>query len=496
MVSALFTMNCQTVRMEGLRAQKFTIAVAVATLLGCALFLFVDRRIPPIIIWDESRLAVNALEMHLRGFGLVTTYGFAPDLWNTKPPLAIWLMSASIGLFGPSELALRLPAMLAALATLAIVFAFVRAATRALWPAMLAAVLLAASIGFYGEHGARTGDYDALLCLFTTSYLCLLFRVVHQRRPSWRPLVGAALLVAAATMTKSVAGLLPGLGVALYLVASRRLTRVLGCPRYWIALPLALLPIAAFYAAREASAPGYLHAIWYNDIAGRYARALDRHGGAPTYYLRAIFVDGLFSVGPIAVLTPLGLVAARGRARAALLFALCCVAGELLVVSTSATKLPQYVLPALPWLAIACAIAAHAAWPALRGARLPLRLAAGLVVATLAVPSAIRSIDMRYGLLAERQYYPQAGYGALLAALHREGVSRVLLVDRGVEADGLSAYAPQLDYYALLWRTRGMRVERVTTLPADAREPIASCDPYFVAQLHGQPLGFPGCSVR
>src|SRR5689334_10249299 len=96
--------------------------VAAAILILSAAFLFIDRSVMPIQLWDESRNIVNALEMRESGSWLVTTYGGAPDLWNTKPPLLIWLMAASVGVFGLSEWALRLPSMIAALGTLAILF--------------------------------------------------------------------------------------------------------------------------------------------------------------------------------------------------------------------------------------------------------------------------------------------------------------------------------------------------------------------------------------
>ena len=70
-------------------------------LLGlAAVFLGYDIQSRPIVLWDESRVVSNALEMSRTGFSLVTTYDFRPDLWNTKPPLVIWIVAASIRLFG------------------------------------------------------------------------------------------------------------------------------------------------------------------------------------------------------------------------------------------------------------------------------------------------------------------------------------------------------------------------------------------------------------
>src|SRR3954469_2587339 len=95
-----------------------------------SLFLVTALGSYPLQLWDESRVAVNALEMFLSGPTLVTTYGFAPDLWNTKPPLLVWLMTGSMTLFGPSEWAVRVPSAVAAAATLAVTMWFAWRLTR------------------------------------------------------------------------------------------------------------------------------------------------------------------------------------------------------------------------------------------------------------------------------------------------------------------------------------------------------------------------------
>jgi 4-amino-4-deoxy-L-arabinose transferase-like glycosyltransferase len=472
-------------------------------LLTAALFMFVDRRTTPIILWDESRLAINAFEMFESGWSLTTTYGFEPDLWNTKPPLMIWLMAASIHAFGPSELALRLPSMMAALGTLGTVFWFTNRVTRSLRSATLALVLLATSVGFYGEHGARTADYDALLCFFTTSYFAMFYFAVHQRRPNWRLLLLAFVAVAAAAMTKTIAGIMPGAGVALYLVISGRLGRVLAWPRYAILMVLALLPLTAFYLAREASGPGFLSAVWFNDFAGRVQHNLGPAESKPWYHLQMVFYDGAFSAGPLALLAPLGLNDARGQSRRALLFALCCVAGQLAVVTFTATKLLQYVLPALPWLSIACAITIKERLPKFLGhaansrpPALTLLLPTALIGAAV-VNIGVRTVTMRYEVLLQRAWMPQANYGTLFATLHAHGVRRITVVDPGFRVNRIDADHPQLRFYTLLWQRRGMIIERRTSYrDVQVGVALASCDPATIRTLHpigGHLLDVSGC---
>ena len=478
----------------------------------CAGFMFFDLKTAPVVLWDESRMAVNALEMHLSGhLRLVTTYGFQPDLWNTKPPLLIWLMDLSMSLFGVSEWSMRLLSMISAVATLALVMSFTRRVTRS-WPTgALAAVLVTLSVVFFAEHGARTADYEALLCLLTTAYLYVLFFALHRRRPGGGLVLTAGGLIAAAVLTKGVAGLLPGVGVGLYLLVVGRWRRPVQSPWYILAGALVLGVGAAYFLLREHAAPGYLQAVMFNDVSGRFNSALDRHSGPPWYYLKAFFVDGAFSAGLLAAFAPLALLSARGPARPALLFSLCVTAGILAVLSFSATKLIHYGITACPWIAILTAIGAHEGVKALARANargqvqvLTPKLACSLIVLALVVIGA-RSAYFRAGWLADHEFYPQAMYGELFDALSAQGVRSVRVVDGGVVRPGIAAdgvardYAPQLDFYRLLANSRGMDVLRIApaSLAVQGRGVVlASCDPSLTLRL--QPLGAnlvttPGC---
>ena len=478
-------------------------AVGALVLLACAAFMFFDVRTTPIVRWDESRMAVNALEMHLSGrLRLVTTYGFQPDLWNTKPPLLIWLMDLSMSVFGVSEWSVRLPSELASLGTLALVMSFTRRVTRSPWASALGAVLLTLSVLFFSEHGARTADYDALLCFLTTAYLYVLFFALHRREPGLgRPLIAAA-LVSLAIMTKSIAGVLPGIGVPLYLLLVGRWRRPLQQPWYAVFGALALVGPAAFATLREQAAPGYLKAALFNDASGRFGKALDKHTGPPWYYLQAIIADGGFSGGYFAALSPLALLRTRGRARLGLLYCLCIAGGLLTVLTLGATKLTHYAMSALPFVAILTSIAAHEAARALAEARsagrletLSARLCQGLVAALLLLTFG-RALYIRAVWLTGREFESQSLYGELLHDLARRGFVSPRIVDGGVikpwvTADGIAHdYAPQLDFYRLQMNAEGMRAVRIptaalTSTPSGAL--VATCDPDFAGRV--QALG-------
>ncbi len=476
-------------------------AALAAVLAASALFMFADARPEPIQLWDESRVMVNALEMHARGWSLLTTYAGRPDLWNTKPPLLVWAMNASLHLFGVSTMALRLPSMLAALGVVAITFAFVRRLSGSRGTGALAAGLLTLSFGFSGLHAARTADYDAPLALFTTGYGVLLLFLLHRRRPGVGRLTLAAVLVVGAGMTKSVAGLVPGTGVGLYLLAVGRWRRPLS-PAYALAGWGVATVLAGFLWAREQAAPGYLHAALFNDVSGRFGAALDRHAGSPLYYALLCFGLGFFSAGPLGLLAPAGLIWAKGRVRLGLVFSLCMAAGVLGIDSAASTKLPQYAVPAYPFLAAACAFAVHAGLRACSSAKRRNAWSA-LGVALLLITGV--ACGLRYLYLPPLADPPQARYGRLFESLRAQGEAGVQVLDSGVLGPGVvalgvpDAYAPQLEAYRLIWRTRGLDAARASGLSAMAKRSVAAtCDPFWLARVRhtGRDVGgVRGCAA-
>ncbi len=328
--------------------------IGSVVLLACA--LNAGLLSAPIELWDESRNVVNALEMQRTGLSLVTQYGFQPDLWNTKPPLMIWLMVLSAHLFGSSIWALRLPALLAGFATVALVVDFTWRITRSRLTAALAGLLLAASSGFYGQHAVATADYDSLLTCLTTAYLLQILFILHRRRPPTRALVLVGVLASAAVLTKSIEGLVPVAGVALYLVALRRWARPFTSPAHLWGLVTLLVLAGGYYVAREAVGHGYWAAVAHNELGGRYLQTIGAHHAPWWYYLQMVTARrGTFSLGALVWLAPLAMLISRPRERLALGYVVSLQLGIIAVFSVAATKLPWYLIPAYPFMAIRCA---------------------------------------------------------------------------------------------------------------------------------------------
>ena len=493
-------------RVTGGRAQSTTpVAILIAILLVSAAFLFFDRTAMPIQLWDESRNIVNALELRTRGFSLVTTYGGAPDLWNTKPPLLIWLMAGSVALFGPETWALRLPSMIAALGTIALLFWFVRRTIGSRFTAALATALLVLSPAFFGEHSARTADYDALLLFFVTAYLCLVFLALQHDRPARTllALIGAA--ICCAFLTKSIAGLVPGVGVALYVAVAGRWRRLVATPGYLLMGLGVIATLLLFLAVREWQGPGYLHAAWFNDVNGRFGSSLVL--AKPRWFYLDLLRAGFFAAAPLLVLAPIALLAARGAVRQVLLFSLCVITATLVVFTCAASKLDHYILPAVPFMAIAAAVTCQLAIAQARAvlgtnARYARLVAAALLLVVImpVAMGAAGAVARRYYVSVVPEGARSGQYGALFDRIVPLADRPILIVDPGFSQDQPN-YTPVLLAYRELWAARGVTIAHSTNL-ADAdrahRRIIASCDAAAVARIaaRGRDIGgVPECAA-
>jgi 4-amino-4-deoxy-L-arabinose transferase-like glycosyltransferase len=372
--------------------KKYEVALTVLALLLIGSPLAFDLGALPIQSWDEARQAVNSLEM-LRSGGqwLITTFDHRPDLWNTKPPLLIWLQALSMGALGPTEVAVRLPSLLASLGVVGLLYGAGRRVGRP-GLGLLAGSLLVTMPGYRGPHLARSGDYDALLCLWVLGQLLATFAYAETGRR--RYLFWAAGAVGGAVLTKSVAGLLGVPSLVLYLLLQKKLGATLRRPAFWGAVAVGLAGPAAYYLLREQALPGYLAAVWENELGGRYAHDLS-YGPHPLLFhvinlakyqckawLPLLPLTGFLVVGPPSASRRLGALLG--------LF----LVEWLAVITFSETKFEWYTGPMLPALALLLALGVGAAYaraqawlPAwMQRARWRPWLGSALAVALVAIP--------------------------------------------------------------------------------------------------------------
>lgn len=415
----------------------------------CTLFWHLGER--PLQYWDESRLAVNAAEMLRTHRWLVTLYQGQPDLWNTKPPLLIWLQALSLHTLGYSIWAFRLPTALASLALTGLVATFARRWLGGPLAGVLAGLALLSNNGFITFHVSRSGDYDALLLLFTTAQVLAAFAWLQTRRGGYLLVLGAA--IGLAVLTKSVAGLFMLPGVAFEIARRGRLTSLLRQPAAWGAAGLALGLPALWFGWREYAAPGYWHAVWQNDLGGRLLTTLDGNGG-PWYLYLVSFVSPPMRYWMLWVLVAGGALARRPSQRSAhrfLSLAFWSAAGLLAIISLAKTKLLWYNAPIYPLLALVLGggLTALVQQVQVSAGREAANWGSMLLAALVLGPS---FIALRRGL-AEESAWQRDPYGPFLrapAATAAAGTHFTAL-HYGFSLDTLN-YNPPLEFHALAFQ--------------------------------------------
>lgn len=304
----------------------------------------------PVFLWDESRQANNALEMANSGNFSYPTFQGQPDFWNTKPHLLIALQAMAFKIFGPNELALRLPTWIAAVLIMGLWLRFFRL-QKMPWAAFIFTVIILGCRGFNVYHVCRTGDYDALLLLFLSWVILELYAILFEGEMQSTSIYTRLMLgVTLALLTKSLAAAiwLPIVGLLILFLGQNRLLVFKNIfKKVWIPI----LGIGGYYLTREWATPGYLQAVWENEIAGRYFRPNEGHVTEWYYYFEELYTH--YFQGFVWLLIPavLGLFYIRKKGKGTWYFLL---AGILfaLIISLSATRISWYMAPLVLLLSV------------------------------------------------------------------------------------------------------------------------------------------------
>lgn len=328
-----------------------------------AIFLHLDDM--SVEIYDEARRAVSASEMAAgKSHLLVPTYNGAPDHWGTKPALLVLCQAFWMKIFGVGELAVRLPSALATLFLCGLLAWWGRKDWGGALAGAMAALVVLCSWEFMGNHGARTGDFDAMLTLFLFAQVVFFYRWVAEDKVKWLWLAGAAVLLAG--LTKGIAGgfFLPGIG--LWLLATVEGRRRLLRPALYGIIGGAITLVISYYFVRNAVDPAYLEMVRANELGGRFVDTNEGHRHPWWFYLERLIKDRSLS-HLIALLVPAGAFFFRysnsgaaagakektekqGGGPALLVVTVSVV--FMVVISVAATKLYWYKTPVLPLLGI------------------------------------------------------------------------------------------------------------------------------------------------
>jgi 4-amino-4-deoxy-L-arabinose transferase-like glycosyltransferase len=301
-------------------------------------------------LWDidEGNNAEAAREMLESDNWTIPTFNFA--LRVDKPALLYWLQIACYKVFGINEFAARLPSALAALVALLASYELGRRMFNRT-VGLLAGLVLAAAPAFCAA--AHFANPDALLNAFTAlAFLCFWHGYERGRR-GW--FVPGGVCTGMAVLAKGPVGLVLPLGVVLlFLLWSRQLGRLWDRRLSW-GVAAFLLVVAPWYTWVGIDTKGeFLKGFLLTHNFSRFRAPMEGHQGPIVYYL------GVLPLGLLpwsAFLPPaLGYAFKKfpaeqdGAAPRRLLA--CWIGLYFLFFSLSGTKLPNYILPLYPAVAI------------------------------------------------------------------------------------------------------------------------------------------------
>lgn len=283
------------------------------------------------------------------------------DYAMRKPPLYYWLSAIVVKATGGhvNEVNARLLSVLAGAAAAVTVMAWCCAhlGTAEGW---LAFFFLLGSYGFASR--ATEALTDMLLTFFVFAAYGVLYQQIDGRGSLKRAIL-AGVLIGLGILTKGpVAIVLCAFAALIYLLMIRgRPRETLGRSWPWIMLGVAVAVSACWYVpAMALGSPGLatIHIVQEN-LGHFLASSLGGTGEAarPFYYIAARLFGGAMPMSFFVFAVVAALVGAKltPDARKPILFQLGLVLAVLVLFSVASSKRDDYILPAMPGLAIACA---------------------------------------------------------------------------------------------------------------------------------------------
>ena len=306
--------------------------------------------------WDESRNAINAIEMLQNHNYLVRYYAGQPEVWEVKPPLLIWLQVLSLKAFGLNELAIRFPTILASFLTVFLLIFYFHRYHGNRYVGYFSAFILVTTQGYVNWHIARTGDHDALLILFTTSVILIYYEFISGSARKNYLLIILAFLFIAGVLNKSVAMLLiiPGMLVATFLFKAQK--KLFKNPWFYYAILIFLAGTGTYYISREFVQPGYLKAVWIWELFPRYANSDSRFISASFWYYAIGFYKSRYTWWIFFLILSMLIMPFRNKNRYNLYIYLLVNCLTFFLVISSSTKNVWYDGPLFPLFAMMIAL--------------------------------------------------------------------------------------------------------------------------------------------
>jgi len=292
--------------------------------------------------------AVNTYEMMNNGHYFSLYFDGSPDLFNTKPPLTIWLQLLFSKIFGYNELSIRLPSAIFSSLSILITFIFINKNFSNKW-AWISALILLTSNGYIGFHTSRTGDSDSVLTfLLLVANINFVNFILKENK---KYILYFFLFLILAFMTKLYAAFLFSFGYLFILIYYKKFKSFIFNYYFLFGLSSFIILTVSIIYAREIDTPGYFFEILNKD-AGRLVNLVERHREDYLFYINNFFIRN-FSIWIIFSILSVFLLSISCNKVKILIFSfLVLTLSYLVIITLSITKLTWYDMPLYPLLSI------------------------------------------------------------------------------------------------------------------------------------------------
>jgi 4-amino-4-deoxy-L-arabinose transferase-like glycosyltransferase len=336
-------------------ARAFWLVLIIATLYFC---YFHNLGAIGLVGPDEPRYAWIAREMYESGDWVTPRLYGQP--WFEKPVLLYWGAALSFKLFGVSEAAARFPSALAALlATLAMAWLAWR--VYGPWTARWLLLLLPTTVGMIGfSHAAATDMPFAGTLTVALVFATIILGLTRNKqsppfqRTPWLALIFFGFFLGLATLAKGPAAiLLSGGGVLLWAAFTRRWRDAFRC-LHPVAISSFCLTALPWYIICSRRNPDFFRIFIIEHNFKRYLTPEFQHIQPFWFYVPVLLIA--FAPWTLALVWSTFFATLRAwpqrRPSDATLLALCWAVFCLVFFSISKSKLPGYILPAVPAIAL------------------------------------------------------------------------------------------------------------------------------------------------
>ncbi|MBD2293799.1 glycosyltransferase family 39 protein [Anabaena sphaerica FACHB-251] len=296
----------------------------------------------PLRDWDEGTYAIVAREIYRTGNWLYPTLQGEPFL--LKPPLMQWLIAVCYHIGGVQELTTRFPGAFLTALGVPLLYLIGRLVFSETLPSLLSPLVYLTLLPVV-RHGRL-----AMLDGMSISFFLLLLFCVLKTRDDKKYSVGIGFCLGLITLTKGMLVVVLAGIAGLFLIANKQLS-LLKNPFLWIGMLLGNLPAIGWYFAQwQHYGNTFLEVHFQSQAFDRLGKAVEGNTGPIWYYVLEVIKYGF----PWLLFLPGGLYLSwKNRHTAWGCLTLIGAIVYFAIVSLMSTKLPWYVMPIYPFLALA-----------------------------------------------------------------------------------------------------------------------------------------------